>query len=136
MSASATFALRKAIHARLVADAALLALLGGARVYDEAPRGTEPPYVTFGDARTRDWSTASDQGAEHFVVLEVWTQHRGAGAALTIAARIEKLLHDATLTLEDHRLINLRFEQIESRRENQGRFARASLRFRAVTEAV
>lgn len=136
MSVSATFSLRKAVHARLAGDAALAALLGGARVHDEAPRGTAPPYITFGDVRTRDWSTASDHGAEHFVILDVWTEHRGAGAALNMAARIETLLHDTAMILEDHRLIYLRFEQIESRRENQGRFARASMRFRAVTEAM
>lgn len=136
MSVAAASALRKAIHISLAADAPLAALLGGARIFDEAPRATEPPYVTFGEARTRDWSTCTDRGAEHVVLIDVWTEYRGAGASLTIAGRIEALLHDAALTLDDHRLVNLRFEQVESRRENQGRFARASLRLRAVTEAL
>ena len=55
---------------------------------------------------------------------------------MLIAARVEALLHDAALTLDGHRLVNLRFEQAEARREAQGRFSRASLRFRAVTEEL
>lgn len=136
MSASSVVSLRKALHAALAADAALAALLGGARIHDEAPRGAEPPYLTFGDARARDWSTGTDKGAEHALVIDVWTEHRGGRASMLIAARVEALLHDAALTLEGHRLVNLRFEQAEARREAQGRFSRASLRFRAVTEEL
>ena len=136
MSASPVVSLRKAMRDHLLADATLTAMLGGARVFDEAPRGIEPPYVTFGDARTRDWSTASDSGAEHVVVLEAWSAQRGVREALAIAARVEALLVDAALTLDNHRLVNMRFLQIETRRENQGRFARASLRLRATTEAL
>ena len=70
MSASSVVSLRKALHAALAADAALAALLGGARIHDEAPRGAEPPYLTFGDARARDWSTGTDKGAEHALVID------------------------------------------------------------------
>lgn len=136
MSASAIVALRKAIRARLIDDSALMAMLGGMRIFDEAPRGTQPPYVTFGDASARDWSTNTDRGVEHFVVIEVWSEQRGEREALSIAARVQDLLDDATLALEDHRLVNLRYARLETRRENQGRFARASLRFRAVTETL
>lgn len=136
MSASPTIALRKAIRDHLLADATLASLLGGARVFDEAPRGTEPPYVTFGDARARDWSTATDIGAEHAIVLDAWSSQHGAREALAIAERARELLDDAALTPTGHHLVSLRFVQLETRRENQGRFARASLRFRAVTEAL
>jgi hypothetical protein len=136
MTLSSVVALRKGLHSVLSADASLSAMLGGARVFDEAPRGVEPPYVTFGDARTRDWSTASDRGAEHFAVVDVWSVQRGEREALSIAARVQDLLDDVALVLENHHLVNLRFVQIETRRENQGRFTRASLRFRAVTEAL
>lgn len=136
MTASSVASLRKAIRNALIADTAFTGLLGGPRVYDEAPRGTQPPYVTFGDARTRDWSTASDRGAEHFIVLDVWTLQRGERQSLIIAARAQDILHDAPLILDNHRLVNLRFSQVETRRDNQGRFSRASLRFRAVTEAL
>ncbi len=138
MSSAAVVAVRKAVRSRLAGDASLGALLGGvaggARIFDEAPRNAEPPYVTFGDARSRDWSTSSDRGGEHFVTLDIWSQQRGQREALSIAARVQDLLDDAALALDGFRLVNLRYQQIETRRENQGRFTRASLRFRAVTE--
>ena len=136
MTNSSIVALRKSIHSFLIADAALTEMLNGPRIYDEAPRGTEPPYVTFGDARSRDWSTATDRGEEHFVQLDVWSAQRGARQALAVATRVQDLLDDGNLSLDNHTLVNLRFQQIDTRRENQGRFVRASLRFRAVTEAI
>jgi len=59
MPTAAAVALRSAIHAALVADGALLALLGGAHVYDEPPRNAAFPYVTIGEARVIDWSTGA-----------------------------------------------------------------------------
>jgi hypothetical protein len=48
---SANAALRAAVHDALAADSALHAALGGARVYDEPPRGALLPYVSIGEAR-------------------------------------------------------------------------------------
>jgi len=129
-------ALRAAIHTTLAADAGLAALLGAGQVYDEAPRDAQPPYVTFGDFQSRDWSTASDHGAEHFVVINAWSAQRGAREALAIADQVRALLDDQPLTLDGWHLVNLRFVQLETRRENNARYARASLRFRAVTEPL
>lgn len=131
---SSAIAVRKAIHATLAADAELVVLLGGARVYDEAPREAMPPYVTFGDLQTRDWSTSTDHGAEHFIALNVWSNQRGAREALAIAERVRALIDDQPLNLDGHRLVGARFTQLETRRENAGRHTRASLRFRVVTE--
>ena len=127
-------ALRKAIHAALAADAALTAQLGGAAVYDEAPREALPPYVTFGEASARDWSTATDHGLEQVVVINCWSTQRGARESLDIADRVAAVLHNAALTLTGHRLVNLRLVSQETKREAAGRFARTSLRLRAVTE--
>jgi Protein of unknown function (DUF3168) len=129
-----TIALRKAIHSTLAADAALTTMLGPARIFDDAPREATPPYVTFGDLQSRDWSTTSDLGTEHFLVVNVWSTQRGSREALNIADRVRALIDDQPLTLDGNRLVNLRFVQLETRRENNARFTRASMRFRAVTE--
>jgi hypothetical protein len=133
---SAVIALRKAIHSALMGDATLTGMLGAAKIYDDAPREAQPPYVTFGDLQSRDWSTNLDHGFEHVVVINVWSTQRGAREALAIADRVRDLLDDQPLTLDDHRLINLRFAQMETRRDNNARISRASLRFRAVTEIL
>jgi hypothetical protein len=53
MSVSPVVALRKAIRAYLLTDAGFAAALGQ-KLYDEAPRGAEPPYALFGEAQLRD----------------------------------------------------------------------------------
>lgn len=136
MSASPVISLRKAVRALLLADPALLASLGAPAIYDEAPREAVPPYVAYGDSSARDWSTNSDRGTEQFLVIEVWSLQRGLREALDIAARVTALLDDQPLALDNHRLINLRLVSMETRREANGRFVRAAIRLRAVTEAL
>ena len=54
MPTAASAALRAAIHDALIADAALVNMLGGPKVYDEPPRSAAFPYVTLGrDAHRR-----------------------------------------------------------------------------------
>lgn len=136
MSTSPVVALRKAILAHLTADAAFVAALGGAKAFDEAPRNVEPPYVVFADAQMRDWSAQLSRGAEQFLVLSVFSTQRGVREALDIGQRIIDLLDEAPLALLGHTLVDLRFVAIETRREQNGRFARVNLRFRATTESV
>jgi PAS domain-containing protein len=136
MGAIASFALRKAVRAVLVSDKALVAALGGAKIFDEVPRGMSAPFITFGDTQWRDWSTATDRGADQVFVLDIWTDHRGIRQALDLAERLAALLDSAPLTLEGHRLIDLRFNALDTRRDANGRLARASLRFRALTETI
>ncbi|MBI1867715.1 MAG: DUF3168 domain-containing protein [Methylocystis sp.] len=136
MSTSPVVALRKAILAHLTADAAFVGALGGAKVFDEAPRNVEPPYVVFADAQMRDWSAQLSRGAEQFVVLSVWSTQRGQREALDIAQKVVDLLDEAPLVLQDHALVDLRFAAAETKREQNGRFARVNLRFRATTESV
>ena len=136
MSLSADFALQKAIYARLAGDAALTALMGAPRVYDDAPQRTELPYLTFGLASMRDWSTGSEGGEEHLVTLHVWSRAAGRRQAHAIMLAIRAALHDAALALEDHHLVNLRHELSEARREPDGDTIRGIVRFRAVTEPL
>ena len=133
MSVSPVIALRKAIRAYLLTDAGFAAALGQ-KLYDEAPRGAEPPYALFGEAQLRDWSADLSPGAEQFFTIGVTSTMRGLSEALELAQRIADLLDEAALNLQDHRLVDLRFLSMETRRDQNGRFARVNLRFRATTE--
>lgn len=134
MNASPVLALRKAIRARLLADASLVASLGGPKVFDETPRNADAPYVLFAETQMRDWSTDLSRGAEQFLNIAVVSTQRGATEALNIAQWIVALLDEAPLMAEGHHLIDLRFVSLETKRDQTGRFARANLRFRATTE--
>ncbi len=136
MSTSAVSALRKAIHAKLAGASALVAALGGNKIFDETPRHVETPYLIFADTQMRDWSSSLSRGAEHVFVIAVWSGERGTKQAIEIGNSVIDLLDDALLDLDGHKLVNLRFVQLETKREGNGRFARVNLRFRAVTEEM
>ena len=134
MTFSIEIGLRKAIRDRLLADAALVAELGGPSVYDEAPREQSAPYIVFTRSEARDWSTMTEAGAEHLLTLEVWSQKNGARQALGIAGDVARLLHDAPPALVGATCVNLRVVSIETLRQNANRFVRARLRLRAIVE--
>jgi hypothetical protein len=122
------------MHAALTASAEVISALGGGRVFDDVPRGGPYPYVTFGPITARDWSTGSEGGQEHAIALHVWSQAAGRREVQRIAEAIRAALDGQSLSLTDHRLINLRHELSETRREADGETYRGILRFRAVTE--
>jgi hypothetical protein len=131
---TAAAALRAAIHDALIADGALTALLGGARIYDEPPRGPSLPYVTLGEARVSDFSTGSEPGEEHQLTLHAWSRQGGHREAHLIAGAVLEALTDAPLSLDGHRLANLRFIVADIRREADGRTYHGIVRLRALTE--
>jgi hypothetical protein len=133
---SSSWALQKALHARLVADAPLLALLGAARIYDDVPRSPTFPYITYGASVIRDWSTGSDDAHEHVVSLHVWSRGAGRKPVFEILGAVEAALDQQALTLDSHRLINLRHEFSDVRRDGDGETWHGVLRLRAVTEAL
>lgn len=133
---NAALALQQAMRAALLADTALIALLAGAHIFDEVPRGEPPLHVSFAGIETRDWSVMDQKAHEHFITLEVATNERSRSLAQNICNRIEAVLDNAALSLTGHRLINLRvvFWSV-ARNKSEPKFG-ALLRFRAATEPL
>lgn len=131
---AAAVALRAAIHDALVADSAVMAALGGPRIYDTPPRDAAFPYVTLGEARILDASVDAGATQEHQLTLHAWSRQGGHKEAHVIAGALLQALDDAPLTPTGHRLVNLRFAIADIRREADGRTYHALVRFRAVTE--
>lgn len=134
MPTAASAALRAAVHDALVADSALVNILGGAKVYDEPPRAAVFPYVTLGETRIADFSAGDERTDEHQLTLHAWSRQGGHREAHLIAGALLQALDDAPLTLADHHLVNFRFAVADIRREAVGRTYHALVRFRAVTE--
>jgi hypothetical protein len=133
MPTPASAALRAAVHDALIDDAALVALLGGPKVYDEPPRAAAFPYVTLGETRIADYSTGTEQGEEHQLTLHAWSRQGGHKEAHLIAGALLSALDEAPLSLADNHLVNFRFAVADVRREADGRTYHALVRFRAVT---
>lgn len=136
MPLAAEWSLQKAVFAALSADATLSGLIGAGRIHDDAPQQTVFPYLTLGQSTARDWSTATDEGAEHVLTLHVWSRAAGKKEAHAIMRALRQALHDQSLTLEDHRLVNLRHDFSETARDPDGETVHGIVRFRAVTEPL
>ncbi|MGQ0671673.1 MAG: DUF3168 domain-containing protein [Hyphomicrobium sp.] len=134
--ANAGLELQKSVFAALSGHAALTSLLGGARIYDDVPRGADYPYVTLGESTLRDWSTGSDTGDEHVLTVHVWSRAAGRKQLHEIMGTLRGALHEAALMVTGHRLINLRHEFSDARREPDGETYHGVVRYRAVTEVV
>ncbi|PLX39059.1 MAG: DUF3168 domain-containing protein [Hyphomicrobiales bacterium] len=131
-----SWALQKAVYETLSGDPTLIALLGGVRIHDGAPRGAQLPFVALDPVVTTDGDGDELASREHRLSLVVWTREGGKRQALAVLERLNELLHDADLTLDAHRLINLRRDREEVRQNNDRRSWRGELRLRAVTEPL
>lgn len=134
---SPILSLRAAILAAVQADATLASLMGGAvYFYDEPPNAAQPVYALFGDVTAEDWSTDLDHGHEQILNILVWSTRGSAARGLAAAERLAELLDDAPLTLDGHRLVNLRVLETQSERDKDTQLIRATIRLRAVTERI
>ena len=98
------------------------------------PRAAAFPYVTFGPGTTRDWSTGTETGAEHAVVLRAWSKGAGERELPLMLEAVRAALHESALALTGHRLVSLRHEAGEAARGANGETYAGAARFRAVTE--
>lgn len=134
---SLDLALHKALFDHLRADADLAVLLGDPpRVHDETPAQPVWPLVVFGRAETRPWGGLDAEGLEHALTLAALSRFDGAEEARAIVAALRARLHNAELTLDGWRLVNLRVTYGDVFRAADGRSFQGVIRLRAVTEAL
>ncbi len=128
------WALQEAMRAALLAHGPLTALLGGAHIHEETPRGANASFVSFGDSETRDWSVMDAKAHEHLITISVATNSRSRKLAQQIASEVEAALDNVGLSLTGHALVNLRLASWSVRKEKNGENYGAALKFRAATE--
>ena len=134
MTYAASQGLQAALYARLVADAALGALVGGA-VYDALPSGTPPAiYVALGPETVRDRSDATGRGAEHDFTISVVSDSAGFSAAKAAAAAVCDALTGAPLDLARGTLVALWFREARATRTGTAERRQVDLLFRARTD--
>ncbi|WP_152045374.1 DUF3168 domain-containing protein [Aureimonas psammosilenae] len=133
---AASAELQKSVFKALASDAAITSLLGGPKIFDDAPERVSFPYLTLGRSTVMDWSTGTEDGAEHILTLHVWGRGGGKAETYAIMHEVTTKLHDAHLPVDGHRLVNLQLQFAEARREPDSPNFHGILRFRAVTEPV
>lgn len=134
MSYGIAAALQAAVYQRLLADAALGALVGTA-IYDAVPPGTVTgTYVSLGPEDVLDASDKTGDGAVHDFVISVITDEAGFATAKAVAAAVSDALVDADLVLSRGHLVALWFLRAKARRVEKAETRRIDVIFRARVE--
>jgi len=136
MTTNPALALQTGLRTALLADAGLVAALGGEQVFDNVPRDTPFPYVTIGDIETRDWSTQTSRGHEHTVTIHLWSRYRGRKQVQELIGEVDRILDGADPPIFGYRVVNLSTVFWTAQREPDGEVYRGTVRLRAVTEPV
>jgi hypothetical protein len=131
MSYAMGASLQKAVHARLVADMALAALVGP-EIHDSVPPGAAAgTYVSLGPEDARDASDKTTDGAWHDFVVSVVSDEPGFLTVKQVAEAVSDALVGAELMLERGHLVGLWFQRARARRVQAGAMRRIDLYFRA-----
>ena len=128
------FEIQKAIFQLLISDTTLMNLVDG--VYDRVTEGAAYPYVTVGEAVSREWSTKTTNGQQILLTLHIFSRSGGRKQTAEIMDRIYALLHQGTLSLEGHTLVAMRFEFGDITLEQDQLTYHGAIRFRAFTEEL
>ena len=84
------------VYARLTGNDALVALLGGERVFDFMPGEETPgPYIVIGDTFDSEGRVMSDEERRVEVRLHIWSSYRGRAQLIDIEQAVEAAMESA-----------------------------------------
>ena len=96
MTASTGWSLQCGIYQALANSSQL----GGTHIYDDPPQAASYPFISLGKSLLlRDWSTGTEDGAEHLLTLHVWSRAGGKKQVHDIIEAIKSTLHNQPLSL-------------------------------------
>lgn len=127
--------LQGAIVTKLKADTALRALIGNpVRLYQDVPANPQFPYVIVGEGQNVPDLAECIDGSEIFNTIHVFSRAGGYAEAKRIVATLDAALHDADLTLTDHRCITIQRDGAQFFSESDGATAHGVVTYRALVE--
>lgn len=128
------YAAQKAVYGTLAGDSALMAQVSG--IYDFVPAGAAFPYITLGDIKAEDASTATSQASRLKLMLHIYSRERGRKEIDALMERVHFLLHDAMPKVDGYAVANLRYVGSEIGMERDGLTFHGKIRFDALLEKV
>ncbi len=137
MTAPSLAALQDALYAALASSAALKALIGDpVRVFDHVPSETAFPYVEIGEVKAARFDSASRNGLDCTVTLNVWSRYQGRREAKQILDAIYAVLHDGTLSVAGNAHVLSAFIGAETKRDDDGLTYHGIARYRVIVQAT
>jgi hypothetical protein len=110
---SLTLSLQKALYTLFKEDSALQKMIGN-RIYDFVPKGTEMPYIVFGEDKMKSWSTATTEGWSLAYVIHVWGNDQSLSKVRGILEQLTCCIRDANLTLDGYQIVYIRPKQSQT----------------------
>ena len=138
-------AFQEGLYNRLISYAPLTALLGGTKVYDHVPQGTDAPYVVIGEDTSIDFDTKTNNGWELTLTIHCWDfVKKGRKSVKNLMASIYEALHEkeTSVSVAGYKLVLIRNEYAESFQDTTidggaDDYYHGVLRFRAIiTETI
>ena len=136
MKAVQNSTLRQGIHQALAGSSDVAALLGGVRIYDEAPQAPTFPFIMLGQSAIRDWTRGADNSAEQRLTLHVWSPFGGKKHVQDIIKAIRMTLEGRPLLLSNRDGMTLHHEFSEARLDPDGDSFHGIIRYRASAAPV
>jgi len=102
-------------------------------VYDAVPQNAAFPYVTLDTSVSQNIDYLVERNDERFVFFNVWSEVRGQAEVLAIMGQMDALLHNAALTLDAGRSLNLRVERTMTQRDADNLTFMGQLTLRVIT---
>ena len=138
MTYALSWPLQEGVFQLLSNDTGVAAHLGG-RIYDaplslDAEADPDGIYLTLGDERVEDWSTATDPGAAHLLTSAVHAPRRGFAEAKQAAGAVSDAMLGGTIAMSRGRVILVRFVDARTRRAEGDALRRIEMRFRLTVE--
>lgn len=138
MTYAISWPLQEGIYSLVCSDPGCQSTVG-ARVFDAlpleadngAPNGV---YMTFGDEDVQDWSTGSTNGAIHTITVSVHAPRQGYSDAKQAAASISDAILSGALSLTRGTVVNVRFVDGRTARDEADGLRRIDLRFRITVQ--
>lgn len=106
--------MRRAMVAKLRADAPLLALVPAARIFgEETPSSPVWPFIRYGFSPVTTFETSCGRGSEHDIVLHVFALGPGTDETAEICAAVVAALSDSALPIDPIQLQSLDWVRTE-----------------------
>lgn len=133
---SAALACQKAQRARLIADAAITALVSADHIIDASGALDRFPAIIIGDDQELPLGDVSgvDRFSTIYSTLHIWNREPGLAGAKAIAGAVRDCLANATWTVDGWQCLETEFDSARFLRDPDGITSHAVIVFRQVLQ--
>ncbi len=138
MSAPDLWGLQAALYTHLTTIDELTSLLaqGANSIFDHVPAGSDLPYISIGELRTRPFDTQQSQGMEVQATIHSYARGKGSKDLKNIMTMIRQSLHYVDFAVTGQSLILCQETESDIALDADGETRHGVQRFRIIIEEL